>query len=92
MAVLASVATRSSVAGVGLPVLVGFAMQLASFLDGPEMLRHLWLTTAFDAWHGLFVDPVVTASLRSAAALSGAYLAACLAIARALIARRDMGR
>ncbi|HEY1692803.1 MAG TPA: ATP-binding cassette domain-containing protein [Polyangiaceae bacterium] len=91
MAVLASVATRSSVGGVGLPVLAGFAMELASFLDGPPALRRGLLTTAFDAWHGLFVGPAVVGPLASAAALSGAYLAACLAVARLAIARRDMG-
>ncbi|HEY6461384.1 MAG TPA: ATP-binding cassette domain-containing protein, partial [Polyangiaceae bacterium] len=92
MAILASVVTRSSVAGVGLPVLVGFVMQLASFLDGPVVLHRVLLTTAFDAWHGLFLAPVVRAPLGGAAALSGAYLAACLAVARLAIARRDMGR
>jgi ABC-2 type transport system ATP-binding protein len=82
VAVLASIVTRSSVAGVGLPVLLGFGMQLASFLNGPALARRLLLTSAFDAWHGLFLDPaVVTAATRSVA-LSGAYLALGLAAAR----------
>ena len=36
VAVLVSVATRSSVAGIGLPVVVGLAMQGFALIDGPE--------------------------------------------------------
>ena len=39
LSVLLSVATRSSAAGIGLPVLTGLAMQGYAFIDGPEPVR-----------------------------------------------------
>ena len=57
LAVLLSIATRSSAAGIGLPVLIGLAMQLYAFIDGPEPIRQALLTYAFGAWHGLLSEP-----------------------------------
>ena len=53
LAVLLSIATRSSVAGVGLPVVAGLTMQLSTLVDGPERVRRLLMTSAFGAWHEL---------------------------------------
>ena len=53
LAVLVSVATRSSAAGMGLPVLIGLAMELSSLLDVPLAWRRVLLAPAFTAWHGL---------------------------------------
>ena len=36
LGILLSVATRSSAAGIGLPVVIGLLMQLVAFVDGPE--------------------------------------------------------
>ena len=57
LAVLLSMATRSSAAGIGLPVVVGLTMQLFAFVDGPEAVRRLLITSAFGAWHGLLTEP-----------------------------------
>ena len=56
LAVLVSIVTRSSVAGVGLPVLAGLTMQLLAFVDSPA-IRPLLMTSAFDAWHGFLTEP-----------------------------------
>src|SRR4029077_9242624 len=57
LAVLLSVATRSSAAGIGLPVVVGLVMQLCAYVEGPEEVRRLLITSAFGAWHGLLNEP-----------------------------------
>ncbi len=91
LAILSSVATRSSAAGIGLPVLVGFAMELTSFVDGPDVVRRMLLTPPFVAWHGLFTEHAYYGPLVGGTAISTAYLVGCLAAAYQLIRERDMG-
>jgi ABC-2 type transport system permease protein len=91
LAVLMSVATRSSAAGIGLPVVAGLTMQLYAFVDGPEVVRRLLITSAFGAWHGLLTEPPFYGPLVHGAAVSGAYLVMCLAIAYGMLRRRDIG-
>jgi ABC-type multidrug transport system ATPase subunit/ABC-type transport system involved in multi-copper enzyme maturation permease subunit len=91
LAILLSVATRSSAAGIGLPVLAGFAMELASFLNGPEVVRRMLLTPPFVAWHGLFTEHAYYGPLVEGTAISCAYLIASLAGAYRLVRERDMG-
>src|SRR5262245_10156998 len=57
LGILLSVATRSSAAGIGLPVVIGLLMQLVAFVDGPEATRRLLITHAFGGWHGLLFEP-----------------------------------
>jgi len=89
LAVALSVGTRSSAAGVGLPVLAGFGMQLVSMLDLPGVVRQLLLTPPFIAWHGLFTEPPFHGPLVEGSAISGAYLVACLAAAYRTVRARD---
>jgi ABC-2 type transport system permease protein len=91
-AVLVSVATRSSAAGIGLPVVVGLAMQVYAFVDGPDIIRRLLMTSAFDAWHGLLTEPAYFKPLVYGTVVSGVYLVVCLGAAYGLIRRRDIGR
>jgi ABC-2 type transport system permease protein len=91
-AVLVSVAARSSAAGIGLPVVVGLAMQVYAFVDGPDVVRRLLMTSAFDAWHGLLTEPAYFKPLLYGALVSGMYLVVCLGAAYGLIRRRDIGR
>jgi ABC-2 type transport system permease protein len=91
-AVLVSVATRSSAAGIGLPVVVGLAMQVYAFVDGPDIIRRLLMTSAFDAWHGLLTEPTYFKPLVYGTVMSGVYLSVCLGAAYGLIRQRDIGR
>ena len=91
LAILVSVATRSSAAGIGVPVLVGFAMELASQLDAPELLRQMLLTPPLGAWHGLFAEPPFHGPLVQGLAICGAYFASCLTVAYRLVRARDVG-
>ena len=92
MGILLSVATRSSAAGIGLPVLVGLLMQLVAFVDGPDAARRLLLTHAFSGWHGLLFMPAYYGPLVHGTAVSVIYLIGCLAIAYRLLQRREIGR
>jgi ABC-2 type transport system permease protein len=89
VAVALSVATRSSAAGIGLPVLVGFAMQLVSMLDLPGAVRPMLLTPPLVAWHGLFAEPPFYGPLVGGSAISGAYLVGCVAAASWTVRTRD---
>jgi ABC-2 type transport system permease protein len=80
------------VAGIGLPVLVGLTMQLYSLVDGPESIRQLLITSAFEAWHGLLIEPPAYDSIVYGTTVSGTYLAVSLAAAYVLLRRRDIGR
>ena len=86
-----SIATRSSAAGIGVPVLVGLTMQLCTLLDGPEAIRRLLITSAFGAWHGLLTEPPYYGPLVHGTVVSAAYLVVCLAIAYRMLRRRDIG-
>jgi ABC-2 type transport system permease protein len=91
LAVLLSIATRSSAAGVGLPVVTGLAMQLLAYVDGPETIRRLLITSSFGAWHGLLTEPPYYRPLVHGTEISAAYLAVCLAVAYGVFRRRDIG-
>jgi ABC-2 type transport system permease protein len=91
LAVLLSVGTRSSAAGIGIPVVVGLLMQLSAFVDGPESVRRLLITSSFGAWHGLLTQPRYYSPLIHGTIVSGLYLIVCLAIAYGLMRRRDIG-
>ena len=90
VAVLLSVATRSSAAGIGMPAVVGFAMQLYSYVNGPEAIRRLLLTSAFGAWHGLLSERPYYRPLIDGTMTSGIYCVVCLSLAYRLLRRRDV--
>ncbi len=91
LALFASVATRSSAAGIGLPVLSAFAMQLYAFVNGPDVARRAMLTSSFDGWHGLLSEPSFHQPLIEGIGISAAYLVASVTAAYVLFRRRDMG-
>jgi ABC-2 type transport system permease protein len=90
LAVVLSVGTRSSAAGIALPVVAGLTMQLAAMMDGPEPVRRLLLTSAFGAWHGLFTEPVYYGPMIHGVVVSGRYLILCLTLAYRMLQRRDI--
>lgn len=92
LGILLSVATRSSAAGIGLPVVLGLVMQLLAFIDGPEVARRLLITHAFGGWHGLLSEPPFHGPLIHGTAVSVVYLIGSLMAAYALLQRREIGR
>jgi ABC-2 type transport system permease protein len=90
-AIVVSIATRSSAAGIGLPVVIALIMQLSAFVDGPEIPRRLLITSSFVAWHGLLAEPSYYGPLVHGTLVSAVYFVVCLTIAYRLMHRRDVG-
>jgi ABC-2 type transport system permease protein len=90
VAVLLSVTTRSSTVGIGLPVVAALAMQLYAFVDGPEALREMLITSGFGAWHGLLTEPPYFGPLIHAVTVSAVYLVVCLVVAYRTLRHRDI--
>ena len=91
LALLASVATRSSAAGIGLPVVAALTMQMYAMVDGPEIVRRSLITSGFGAWHGLLTEPSYYSPIAHAAIVSGVYFVVCLAIGYRMLRHRDIG-
>jgi ABC-2 type transport system permease protein len=91
LAIVVSIATRSSAAGIGLPVLIASIMQLSALVDGPEIPRRLLITSSFTAWHGLLAEPSYYGPIVHGTVVSGIYVVVCLTIAYRLMHRRDVG-
>ena len=89
LAVVASLATRSTAAGIGLPVIGGLLMQLLAYIDGRAIFRRLLLTTSFEAWHGLLVERPYYRPLAYGATTSGLYALVCLILASWIVKKRD---
>jgi ABC-2 type transport system permease protein len=90
LGLLLSVASRNSALGVGGPVVIGLALQLASLVNAPEVVRMLLPTTPFGAWHGLFTDPPFHGPLAQGAVVSAVYFVLFVGGAHALLRRRDI--
>jgi ABC-2 type transport system permease protein len=91
LAVMLSIATRSSTAGIGLPVIAALTMQLYALVDGPEVARRLLITSAFGSWHGLLTEPPYYRPLIDGTIVSGIYVVVCLSYAYLALRRRDFG-
>jgi ABC-2 type transport system permease protein len=86
-----SVTTRSTVAGVLGPIVVGLIMQLLSLVGRGEIVRALLIGNAFDGWHGLFTNRPFYGPLEQALAVSAAYIVFGVAGSWLLFRRRDFG-
>jgi ABC-2 type transport system permease protein len=90
LAVLLSIATRNSILGVTIPIVIGFFMQLYAFLNGLDTIRHMLLSTPFLAWHGIFDDPAYYQPLERSLMVSGVYAGLSLLVGWLLFSRRDV--
>lgn len=90
LSVLLSIMTRSSLAGVGGPLLIGLVMQLVALLGALGSGTNALLTTPFAAWHGLVRDGAYYGPLWQGALVSLVWAVACLVPARRLLLTRDI--
>src|SRR5205814_7139032 len=89
LAILFSVATRNSMAGViGAPV-VGLVMVLLSLMGSGVVIRSILLTSAFEAWHGLQIPGATSKVLWIGLLVAFAYGALSLVAAWRSFRRRD---
>lgn len=87
---LLSVVTRLSVAGVGVPVVLGLLMTVVALVDGIGPLRYLLLTTGFSAWHGLWLPTLSFAAVEQQSLVALGWALVCLPLARRSLVRRDV--
>jgi ABC-2 type transport system permease protein len=87
--ILFSVASRNSMVGVLGPPLVGLVMLLVSLIGSGAFVRSVLLTTPFEAWHGILVDPSRSEPLVVGAVVCAAYAYLSLDAARRAFRRRD---
>lgn len=90
LAVLLSIATRSSLAGVGGPLLLGLLMQLLALLGALGTGANALLPAPFSAWHGLVRDDPYYGPLWQGALVSLVWAVGCLVPARRLLMTRDI--
>jgi ABC-2 type transport system permease protein len=90
LALFISTVTRSSAAGVLGPLIAALALQLLALVGSGEIVHALLLSTALDAWHGLFTTPRFTRPIASAALLSLAYGVVLIGLAWSSIRDRDI--
>ncbi len=90
LACLLSLVSRSSLVGVGGPVVLGLLMQLLSLLAGVGGATGALLTTPFSSWHGLLRDAPFYGPVWQGALVSAVWALACLVPARRLLLRRDV--
>jgi ABC-2 type transport system permease protein len=89
LGVLFSVASRNSMAGVIGPPVVGLVMVLLSLMGSGVVVRTLMLTSGFEAWHGLQLEPPKYGPLVLGTVVAAAYAYLCLDSARTIMLRRD---
>ena len=90
LAILISVATRSTAAGIAAPAVLGMLMQLVGSLGSIAGLRSVLLSTPYEAWHGLLAAPRFTGPLVDGLVVSAVWSAVCLAAAFVMVRRRDI--
>ena len=90
LALLISAVTRSSAAGMLGPLVAALAMQLFGLLGSGDVVRALLLSTALDAWNGMFAAPSYARLMEWAALISLCYLIGCLTVAWLSLRNRDI--
>jgi ABC-2 type transport system permease protein len=90
LALLISAVTRSSAAGMLGPLVVALVMQLFALIGSGDIVRALLLSTALDAWNGMFAAPAYTRPLAWGALISLCYVLVCLVVAWLNLRNRDV--
>jgi ABC-2 type transport system permease protein len=90
LAILISVATRSTAAGIAAPAVLGMLMQLIGSLGSIAGLRAVLLSTPYEAWHGLLAAPRFTGPLVDGLMVSAAWALVCLTASFVMVRRRDI--
>lgn len=90
LAVLLSIVSRSSVIGIGVPVVAGLVMQLLSLLGALGRGANALLTTPFASWHGLVRDEPFYGPIWQGVLVSLVWTVACFVPARIVLLRRDV--
>ena len=91
LAVLVSIATRHSLAGILAPAVLGGLLQVVLLVGGVvDPIRPFLLGASFQAWVGNFASPAFDRPMIIGIACSAGYLAVCLTAGWLVFSRRDV--
>lgn len=90
IAMMVSILTRSSVVGVIVPVVLGLCMQLYTFLNAWDTVRHVLLGFTMSAWRGFLDSPSYSAPLARGLVVAAVYLVIATAVGFVAFRRRDV--
>jgi ABC-2 type transport system permease protein len=90
IAMMVSILTRSSVLGVIVPVVLGLCMQLYTFLNAWDTVRHVLLGFTMSAWRGFLDSPSYAAPLARGLVVAALYLVLATAVGFVAFRRRDV--
>jgi ABC-2 type transport system permease protein len=90
IAMMVSILTRSSVLGVIVPVVLGLCMQLYTFLNAWDTVRHVLLGFTMSAWRGFLDSPSYAAPLARGLVVAALYLVIATAVGFVAFRRRDV--
>jgi ABC-2 type transport system permease protein len=90
IAMMVSILTRSSVLGVIVPVVLGLSMQLYTFLNAWDTVRHVLLGFTMSAWRGVLDSPSYAAPVVRGVIVAAVYLALATAVGFVAFRRRDV--
>lgn len=91
LAVLLSVASRSSVVGIGGTVLIGVLFQIVTLVNMPQWGQQALLSTPFMAWHGFWAAPAYYGPFLWSLLTCAAWCAACSGAAWLIFRNRTIG-
>lgn len=91
VALLLSVASKNVAVGIGVPVVLGLVMQLASLINLPSSIQVALLSTPFAAWHGFWVAKPFYGPFREGLITSAVWFGVCLTAAWLIFRRRAFG-
>ncbi len=91
LAIAASVASRNSVVGIGVPVVLTLAFQVITLLALPVWGQQVLLSTPFLAWHGFWEQPAYVGPFLWGLLSSGVWFTVCSAAAWLIFRRRTIG-
>lgn len=88
LAVLLSIASRNSVVGIGVPVLLGLTFQVLTLVNLPSFVRIALLSTPFQSWHGLWVPQPFLGPVWHGLITSSVWFTVCALLSWAIFVRR----
>jgi ABC-2 type transport system permease protein len=88
LALLLSIATPSTAAGVLGPLVIAAALQILETVDGSQLARTLSPATPLDAWHALLTSPGHSGTILAGAAISLAWTSIFAGLAWHLLRKR----
>jgi ABC-2 type transport system permease protein len=91
LAILLSVATRNSIAGIGGTVVIAVLFQIVTLANMPAWAQQALLSTPFMAWHGFWGDPPYDGPFLWGLAACAVWFTVCTLAAWLIFRRRTIG-